>query len=479
MMFSLAWAAKKLQARVVGTSTGNGTDDVTNVCIDSRQVTPGALFFALQGEQADGHQYVAQALQKGAVAAIVSREVEGVNGVQLVVPDTLRALGDLAMHYRLQFDIPVIGITGSVGKTSTKEMTAAVLRTTYHTLANEKNYNNEIGVPLTLFQLNRTHQAAVVEMGMRGLRQIDRLAEIARPTIGVITNIGHAHIELLGSQEKIAEAKSELLARLPENGIAIVRQWQAQWPTVERSIPANVRLIEFTDTVIGTRPDVSVSHRNTRIHQNGTVSFRVRVGRPMMHGLPVHLQAVGTHHVSNALAALAVAYALNIPTERAIAALEAWTGAEGRMTIRHLADSITVLDDCYNASPESMRSALETLAKIAPGGVAVLGDMRELGMYAEQAHQGVGKQIYYTNIRLLVTVGELARGIADYIEHLFGNTQPPEIAIVRYTDSQEAAAHIKELVRSGDTVLVKGSRAMGMEIIVDALTGETGRDAHA
>ena len=245
--FSLAWAAQKVNGQVIGEAVG----EITSVCIDSRQAKPGALFFALKGENSDGHEYVAQALKAGAAAVVVEHKIEGLEattpsgektGAQIVVPAALRALGDLARHYRRQFAIPIIGITGSVGKTSTKEMIAAVLRTTYNTLASEKNYNNEIGVPLTLFNLNKTHEAAVVEMGMRGLGQIDYLAEIAEPTIGVITNIGHAHIELLGSFENIAQAKSELFARLPSNGVAILTKDNAFLEIVKAAIPAGCRI---------------------------------------------------------------------------------------------------------------------------------------------------------------------------------------------------------------------------------------------
>lgn len=497
--FTLQWAAEGMNGRIIG----DVICEITSVCIDSRQAKPGALFFALKGEHSDGHDYVAQALRAGAVA-VVERPLEGVEekkGAQVVVPATLRALGDLSRRYRRQFAIPIIGVTGSVGKTSTKEMIAAVLRTTYNTLANEKNYNNEIGVPLTLFNLNKTHEVAVVEMGMRGLGQIDYLAEIAEPTIGVITNIGYSHIELLGSQENIARAKAELFARLPANGIAILAEELTFWPLIFKAIGADGRKIVFTAAGINSRTDVRADYRKVQIHTDGTVSFRVRVG-PTTQSIPVKLQAIGTHHVPNALAALSVAYALEIPTERAIAALEAWQGAEGRMTVRHVPDKITVLDDCYNASPESISAALQTLQKMSSGGVAVLGDIRELGDHAEQAHRDLRDNIVESGIRLLITVGELAALCAEEVETFFlrtnaqpnaeaaqeqtaatekaqfaGKQQAPVVA--RFHDSQEAAAHIKDLVQPGDTVLVKGSRAMGMEVIVDALTGETDSNAHA
>ncbi len=534
--FTLQWAAQSMGGKIAG-AAGDPNALVTSVCVDSRQARPGALFFALRGEKSDGHAYVTQALRAGAVGVVVSHILdtaadtaanaitegattaeksgngntnrstngsteEEVEGAQIVVPAPLRALGDLARRYRRQFAIPIVGVTGSVGKTSTKEMIAQVLRTTYHTLASDKNYNNEIGVPLTLFNLDKTHQAAVVEMGMRGLGQIDYLAEIAEPTIGVITNIGSAHIELLGSYTNIVKAKAELFARLPSNGTAIfsdetarhalepddiVRErvrtaarssQQLHIPTVKDCVPTGCRIITFSRISIDPRTDVRCDYRKTQIHADGTVSFRVRVG-PTTQSLLVKLQAVGTHHVPNALAALAVGSALNVPTERAIAALEAWRGAEGRMAVRHTTDNITVLDDCYNASPESMRGALETLGKMTQSGVAVLGDMKELGSYAEQAHRSIGKNVYVEPVGLLVTVGTLAKFIHDDVEERINHIkelkqlQQPSKALLHFATAQEAAAQVNDWIKPGDTVLVKGSRAMGMEVIVDALMART------
>jgi UDP-N-acetylmuramoyl-tripeptide--D-alanyl-D-alanine ligase len=497
--FPLQWAADRLKVRPIGDAAGI----VQHVCIDSRQVEPGSLFFALPGERVDGHRFVAQAFQQGAVGAVVSEELEGISGTLLRVPDTTRALGDLAMHYRAQFRIPVVGITGSVGKTSTKEMTAAVLRTRYRTLANERNYNNEFGVPLTLFGLDKTHEVAVIEMGMRGLGQIDRLAEIARPRIGVITNIGYAHIELLGSQQNIAQAKSELLARLPKNGVAILPihprgetgttppgpvQAMDRLQLAEMSpndlfaylrsrVPESCRILTFGDAY-STAADIAL-HKRYDLLDGGVHGEMLVYNRK--HSFVLHVP--GSHHVINAQAALAVACALDIPTDEALGALAEWRGAAERMQVRHTAEKVTVLDDCYNAAPESMAAALKTLVQLtAQHGrrVAILGDMRELGEVAPMAHQVVGVRVVQTRIDLLVTVGALAEIIAATVTELMETTPGANLMPEHrhYADAEQAAREIKSLIRPGDTVLVKGSRAMEMERIVAALTGEAETRTH-
>lgn len=518
---SLSWVANKLNALVIGVGGG----DVSSVCTDTRLITPGALFFALQGENADGHQFVAQALESGAAAAVVSQPVEGVSGTQLVVPDTLYALGDLAMHYRRLFDIPVVGITGSVGKTSTKEMTTVVLQTKYKTLASEKNYNNEIGLPLAVFNLDETYRAAVFEMGMRGLHQIERLAEIAQPTVGVITNIGYAHIELLGSQQNIARAKSELFARLPKNGVAIADKIAFNWSVVQKSVPPGCRIMRWS-RVPDPKADVALLDDGKTYSDSPTITtiserdggtdgtlLSVQVGGAVY---PLRLHTVGAHNHLNALAALAVAHALAVPIPQATAALEAWRGADDRMTVRHSGSGLTVLDDCYNAGPESMAAALTTLSEVAAGNrnafiappknsgmdnpsahelttkqnrtqsrtgskkgrtVAVLGDMKELGRFSRGLHDAVGCTVALTGVSLLVTVGELAKEIAAGAGRhaLRFKLTAPEMR--HFDDSQQAAAQIKSLVQQGDTILVKGSRAMRMEQVVAALVTETAEAA--
>jgi UDP-N-acetylmuramoyl-tripeptide--D-alanyl-D-alanine ligase len=469
---SLQWAAEVLKARTIGTPTGN----VSGICTDTRQGAQDALFFALQGENSDGHQYVAQAFEKGAVGAVVAREVKGVKGLQLVVPDTLKALGELAKQYRRQFAIPVVAVTGSIGKTSTKEMIAQVLRAKYRTLANEKNFNNEIGVPLTLFRLTREHQAAVVEMGMRGVGQIDELAAIAEPTLAVITNVGYAHVELLGSREKIAEAKAELLARLPADGYAILPYRDDFYATLRSRVPEGVKVLTYGT---GDEKDWPPDVRIYPLRQDSATECEANV---ILHRKETHftLKAIGTHHLHNAGAAFAVAYALDIPLYDAADALEEWEGAEGRMTLTHTADGLTVLDDCYNAGPESMEAALTTLAQTTVlGGVAVLGDMRELGDYAPELHRLVGRKVIETGVRKLIVVGELALEIAEEAQRYATEVGKPVPEIHRFADTEEAVSKIRSLVQPKDAVLVKGSRAMHMESIVTALTGQESPNRHA
>lgn len=469
--FTFAWAAEAMGAQALGSADAL----ITGICTDSRKGAEGALFFALPGENADGHRFVPQAFAAGAVGAVVSQPMEGAAGPQIVVRDTLRALGDLAQVYRRQFDIPVIGVTGSVGKTSTKEMLSAVLHTRFITLANEKNYNNEIGVPLTLFRLTKAHQAAVIEMGMRASGEIDRLAEIAQPSIGLITNIGFAHIERLGSRESIALAKAELLARLPEGGVAILPADDAFLETLRAQVPPGVSIVLYgQDRDSAPQPYVRI--RPVAAHAGPGAEALVFVGNREAF---LTLRAPGAHHLQNAGGALAVAALLNIPLKQAVEALATWEGAAGRMTVRHAPDGLTVLDDCYNAGPESMEAALATLhQRTAAQGVAVLGDMRELGSFAPEAHRFVGRKALDATPRLLVTVGELAREIASEASRVAaeqGRAMPPHVA---FSDTESAAQSLRALLVPKDTVLVKGSRAMEMEKIVAALLGEEAADAH-
>jgi len=477
--FTLGWAVEKLGANL---PEGAAERVVRGICTDTRNDAQDTLFFALKGETSDGHQYVEKAFEKGAMAAIVSEVQSNIDGIQIVVPDTVIALGDLAQAYRLQFDIPVVGITGSVGKTSTKEMTAAVLRTKYNVLANEKNYNNEIGVPLTLFRLEKSHEVAVIEMGMRGLGEIDRLAEIAAPTIGVITNIGYAHIERLGSQEKIAEAKSELLARLPSDGVAILPAEDKFLVYLVSRVTKGAE-VKFAGSSL--TPDPSPlfppssggEGRTIPNHEVPTLPELVRErGLGGEGAVFLQIPAVGSHHIYNAILAITVGSVLGISLRDSMNALANWHGAEGRMNAIRLPDGTTVLDDCYNAGVESMTAALRTLREHnGDRKIAVLGDMKELGNFSSEAHRMIGREVIKNQVDRLITVGDLAKEIGKEAVRS-GNSAPKWL---HTNNAEEAAAAFHNIPLKNATVLVKGSRAMRLERVVAAITGQESDNAHA
>ena len=463
----LSWLSEVLNNSPQNTPNGG----FTGICTDTRQPVAGAVFLALQGENSDGHRFLKTAEEKGAVGAVVVERNAELTIPQWVVPDTLLALGEIAREYRRRFRLPVIGVTGSVGKTSTKEMIGAMLGAVSPTLVSPKNYNNEIGVPQSLLQLTPEHRVAVLEMGMRGMGQIEYLARIAQPTIGLITQIGVAHIELIGSQEGIALAKSELLTQLPPDGSAVLPITSPYADLLEERTPQGTHIIWY-----GVTDDKNANVRalpdSIRFDEGGKPSFNVVIDGA---DYSVLLNAVGAHNVHNATAALAVAFALVLDYEEAIAALQLWEGAEGRMTVRQSPLGYRVLDDCYNAAPESMTAALATLDRLAwrgrlltRSGVAILGDMRELGAFAEEAHKQVGRAVQESQIRLLVTVGALAEGIAEEARR----SEKPLPAFAHFPNSEACAAGILTLLNEEETILVKGSRAMEMESIVSVLMGK-------
>ena len=476
--FDLHWAAASMHASDILLDAGEPTSQsiyrlrVSSIITDSRNARNGALFFALRGERSDGHVYLRQIAGHGAFGVVSEQyrrtEVQQAPGVQVVVRDPLTALGDLASAYRGNFSLPVIGITGSVGKTSTKDMTFAILQDQFRTVANEKNYNNEIGLPLTLFRLNRDHEVAIVEMGMRARDEIRRLAEIARPRIAIITNVGYAHIEILGSRIEIAKAKGELPAMLPTDGSAVV------------IVPDN---LDFADDVLREAPAncriVKVGSKGSDLwseHNKSPGGFRVHVAATQ-EWADVHLNVPGVHHQSNALLAIAAALEMNVSLKSAADSLSRWAGSEGRMTVRKGRRGITVLDDCYNAGIESMCAALTTLGAYPGEHVAVLGDMRELGAAAMDLHRRVGEHLASVDVRTVITVGELAQHIGETAMQHIGVTRQMEH--IAFTSTSECAARIEELIKVDDVVLVKGSRALAMEAIVSRLTGEASADHHA
>ncbi|MHB0913018.1 MAG: UDP-N-acetylmuramoyl-tripeptide--D-alanyl-D-alanine ligase [Armatimonadota bacterium] len=435
---------------------------VTGVSTDTRSLAPGDLFFALVGER-DGHEFIPAALRAGAGGLIVSDPC--VLPPDCPVPvvevrDTLWALGELAAYYRSKFDVRVIGITGSVGKTTTKEMLASILERKWNVLKNEMNYNNEIGVPLTLFRLERGHDVVILEMAMRGLQEIRRLAQIARPRIGIITNIGMSHIERLGSQSAIAEAKSELLAELPPDGIAVLNAEDGYYPVMKERFPG--RVVSF-----GSCKHADVIGARIKREEQGTYSFVVMIeGGAIEVGMPI----LGYHNVFNALAASAAAVALGIDLYTIRDGLQAFAPPSMRMEMLETPGGYAVVNDAYNANPASMSAAIRTLKSLGTykRRVAVLGDMLELGDYSEKAHHDLGSAVAEGSIDLLVAVGPSSRLIADgALESGF-----PADAVHWYSDSREASLEIRKYLKKGDAVMVKGSRGMKMERIVEVLAGE-------
>lgn len=441
-----------------GVLQGERTRLVRGISIDSRTVQPGQLFFALRGERTDGHQYVRMSAERGAVGAVVSQPVDAPEGFPLLfVADTVWALGCFARWYRSQFDIPVVGITGSAGKTTTKEMTAAALSARYRVLKSPQNLNTEIGVPLALARLEREHTAAVLELAMRGRGQIDWLAYLARPQVGVITNIGWAHLGLLGSRDNIALAKSELLYRLPSDGIAILNADDDYYDFCRRQAPCAV-------WSFGWQRPATVRATNVTLDEQGQAQCVVRYRRE---AVPLRVPVPGLHHLSNALAALTVAVALEVPLEEAVSHLEQVSALERRMAIVHTRKQVTVLDDTYNANPASVRAALHTLQRVANGSrrVVVLGDMLELGDEAPRLHREVGREAAQIGAQVLVAVGEMAEEVLRGAQM---ERHPPQCLAFR--DSRAAAEQVPALLQPGDVVLVKGSRALQMEQVVQAIT---------
>ena len=448
----------QLVAAVKGEFSGGAPGiEITGVCTDSRVVKPGDVFFALVAER-DGHEFVEEAIRGGAAAVVVSSAVKADVPV-VMVPDTLVALGDFAREYRAVHSIPVVAVTGSVGKTTTKEMIAAVLAGKYNVLKNDMNFNNEIGLPLTLFGLDQSHTAAVLEMAMRGPGEIRRLADIARPRIGVITNVGMSHIELLESRDAIATAKSELLDELPTDGLAVIN--------ADDDYCEFMKARRYGRTVLfGMGEAADIRATTLKVGRDGTPSATVTTVRGTV---DLHLSAVGAHNMDNAMAALAVGLEMGVTLEDAKSALEKVCSPSMRCEVTQSQAGYTVIDDAYNANPASMSSAIRTL--VAMDGrmkIAVLGDMLELGEYARDAHVALAKQVAEENLDRLVTVGSLGRVIAEAAVDAGMDYD----RVMTCDTSSEVAAELKPELGAGDIVLVKGSRGMKMEIVVEGLLRE-------
>jgi UDP-N-acetylmuramoyl-tripeptide--D-alanyl-D-alanine ligase len=443
---------------------GRGDAIFQTISTDSRTVTEGALFISLKGERFDGHHYAIEALEKRAGGVVIeedrARDIRW-NGYQtkpvVAVKDTLQALGDIARNQRRKFGVPVIALTGSNGKTTTKEMISACLETSFPVLKTKGNLNNLVGLPLTLFNLTEKDRVVVLEMGMNVPGEIRRLTEIAEPDVGLITNIQSAHLEGMGSLEKIQEEKGELFRRMKKNGSIIINQDDPRVAVLGEEF-------EGQKITFGIDHPADVMAREVRLGgKEGTSFILILEGEEK----EVHLPLLGRHFVHNALSAIATASLFGIDKEKTINALEQFKPFPMRMEVLSLGNGRTLINDAYNANPVSMELALQTLSEVKGNGraFAVLGDMLELGEFTVDAHRQLGKKIAELSIDFLLAMGEEAPVV---VESAIREGLKSEKAKVAESHSQ-AVSLLKAMTRRGDWILVKGSRGMVMERIVEGL----------
>ena len=422
------------------------------VTTNSKTVEPGNLFVALRGERFDAHDFLADVVTRGAAAVVVERLPAGLAIPALIVPDTRHALGQIAHWWRKQFSIPVIGVTGSNGKTTVKEMIASILSTAFgaqNYLATRGNLNNEIGVPLTLFNLDTRHQAAVVEMGMNHPGEIARLTEIAQPTVGLVNNAQREHQEFMASVAAVAEENGAVIQGLHDGGCAV-------FPADDEFAPLWTAYAGSRDLLsFALEKQAAVTAQWTPIDFGSQVEINARGER-----VSVVLSAAGEHNVRNALAACAAALAIGIDLRSIARGLTAFTPVAGRLQKKQAANGAIVIDDTYNANPDSVRAAIDVLANAPSPRTLVLGDMGEVGSEGIAFHEEIGEYARARHIDQLFTVGELAR----HASRAFGRP-------ARHFETMETLNEEVASVPPGASVLVKGSRFMQMERVVQRLTG--------
>jgi UDP-N-acetylmuramoyl-tripeptide--D-alanyl-D-alanine ligase len=448
---SLSQLVEVMAAKPVGLSSAMLMTSITGISTDTRSLSVGDVFVALRGDRFDGHAFVGDAIQQGAVAAIVDMPLQNPADDAsalplLIVENTLSAYQSIAHWWRNQLQMPVVAVTGSVGKTTTKELIAAVLATQGRVWKTQANYNNEIGVPKTLLELQADHDFAVIEMGMRSAGEIALLTQIARPDIAVITNVGTAHIGRLGSEQAIALAKCELLAELPSTGVAVLNH-------------DNPRLI-------ATAAQVWQGQTLTYGLESGELRGRLLDSETLdVEGFKLPLPLPGRHNALNYLAALAVAKLLRVDWSPLTQGL-AVELPPGRSRLCVLPHDIVILDETYNAGLESMQAALHLLAQ-TPGNrrIAVLGTMKELGDRSAEFHRQVGETVSVLNLDHLLI-------LADPEESAAMAAGAAPVLAEQFATQAEVMARLRELVRSGDRLLFKASRAVGLDKVVEQLQTE-------
>lgn len=427
--------------------------EIDEITIDSRNVREGALFVPLLGEKADGHDYINSALKHGASASLTSKDIKlTAEGTVIRVADTRKALGDIARFYKEKYPVKSVAITGSVGKTTTKDLVYAVLAERFNTRKTPNNFNNDLGVPLTIFGIEAEHEMAVIEMGMNHFGEIEYLAGIAKPDIAIITNIGMSHVENLGSQEGIFKAKMEIAKQFGENNTLYVNGDDELLGTLQSS---SYKVVKFG---LDRENDVYAKDVESRglkgveftvVHSGG--EFRARVTQP------------GIHNVYNALAAVCAGLNFGMSNEEIAAGLENCVYTSQRLEIIDH-NGIEIINDCYNSSPDSIRAALKVQQlSDKPRRVAILGDVLEMGKYAPKAHYELGSDVVGAGVELLITAGENAARLAE------GARAAGMQDVHSFKTTDEAVSALGELIREGDSVLVKASHGMKFIKITEAL----------
>lgn len=422
------------------------------ISTDTRTLKPGSLFVAILGEQFDGHLFIEEAHQKGAVAALVSRPLDCAIP-QVLVNDTIEAFGKISQFWRERFHLPIVGVTGSNGKTTLKNMIASILRAACldnasQVLATEGNLNNNIGVPMMLSRLSTEHRYAVIEMGMNHFGEIAYLTKLAQPKVAVINNAAEAHLEGLKDVAGVARAKGEIFLGLGKEGIAILNRDDAHFEYWRDLSKAHSQL------TFGLNPEADVT---AIFSENQSITLQTPQG-----SIPVVLPLLGKHNVMNALAATAATLALNINLDAIKRGLESVHPAPGRMRQYILANGARVIDDTYNANPFSLQAAVNTLATLPGEKIVVLGDMKELGPDAKLIHFQAGERIRSAGIHDLLTYGDMSEAASE----AFGNPEH------HFKDRNQLIATLKPYLKQGVTILIKGSRSMKMEKIVEGIVPE-------
>ena len=458
-------ALAEIITTIGGTALKSGAAlNLPAICTDTRVLKPGQTYLALKGPNFDGNKFISVAVAKKAAGVISSakptaRELRQLD-FALIVPDTLLALQQIAALYRSKFPIPVIAITGSNGKTTTKQMTGKILSRRYRTLVTPGNFNNQVGLPLTLLMLNKKYRAAVLELGTSGRGEISNLARICRPDIGVITCIGHSHLAALKSLGTVLKAKAELIENLSAKGTAILNNDD---PYLVKYIPKlKTNIITF-----GLRPGAMVSASCIK-----TVSDRQQIKFVLRYKgqkAPVTLNTLGVHNVYNALAAASVALALNMSLTEIAAGLRDFRPVTGRMRVVKRG-GITVIDDSYNANPDSVKAALATLDNYSGGRrkIAVLGDMLELGEHSLSYHREIGKIVGHLGVDMLYTIGSQSRALAQTARRQ--GLSGKRVRVFNLEEEEALSRELKTGLRAGDVVLVKASHGVHLEKVVEKIT---------